>query len=315
MPHSCRCLIVDEMHDSVVSLLNKIDVIPVYKPSITRQEIINQLNDFDVLFIRSKTEVDRDLLQNAHKLKAVGRAGAGIDNLDVAYLAERKIQIINAPEGNKDAVAEQTIGMLLSLMHNINKSHQEIRGKIWDREGNRGSELFGKTVGIIGYGNMGRAVAKRLNAFGCTILAYDKYKEEYQDEYCTASMLDDIKEQADVLSLHVPLTDETKGWVNDDFFNGFQKPFYFLNLARGEIVSLMALKNAIISGKVLGAALDVLENERLDTLDDREEKLFKYLSNASNVILTPHIGGWSHESYIKINQVLVEKLKQVMNSW
>jgi len=314
MSNNYKCLIADDMHESVIFLLKDIGVTATYLPQITRQEIIDQLSEYEVLFIRSKTHVDEDLLQNAHKLKIVGRAGAGIDNLDETYLSSKNIAVINAPEGNRDAVGEQTIGMLLSLMHNIHKSHLEVISKTWDRAGNRGIELAGKTVGIIGYGNMGKAFAKRLSGFGCTVLAYDKYRKEFEDEFCTAASLSEIHTSADILSLHVPLTDETRGWIDDDFFSAFKKSIYFLNLARGEIASLNAVKNALEQGKLLGAALDVLENEKLDTLNLEQEKVFEYLSKAANVILTPHIGGWSHESYIKINEVLVNKLNQIINS-
>lgn len=313
MSSNYHCLIVDEMHDSVVSLLKEIDVAPVYRPDVSRQEIIELIADYEVLFIRSKTRVDKELLKNAQHLKVVGRAGAGIDNLDEAYLSSKNIAIINAPEGNRDAVGEQTIGMLLSLMHNIHKSHLEVTSKTWDREGNRGVELSGKTVGIIGYGNMGQMVAQRLKSFGCNVLAYDKYRSDYEDEYCTSASLNEIHASADVLSLHVPLTDETRGWIDDDFFEAFQKPVYFLNLARGGIVSLHAVKSALEKGKLIGAALDVLENEKLETLNFEQEKVFKYLSEATNVILTPHIGGWSRESHVKINQVLVNKLNRLIN--
>jgi D-3-phosphoglycerate dehydrogenase len=314
MSKNLKCLIVDEMHESVVGLLKEINVIPVYKPDISREEIIEQIVDFEILFIRSKTKVDRSLLAKASKLKIVGRAGAGIDNLDEVYLADKGIQIINAPEGNKDAVGEQTIAMLLSLMHNVVKSHLEVtRGK-WDREGNRGVELSGKIVGIIGYGNMGKAVAQRLSSFGCTVLAYDKYLIDYQDQYCQAVSLQTIFNSADILSLHVPLIDETYGWVDDDFFNKFKKPIYFLNLSRGEIVVLPSLVNAIKCNEVKAAALDVLQNEKLNTLNKEQQECFDFLSSSSNVILTPHIGGWSHESYFKINQVLINKLYQLINT-
>jgi D-3-phosphoglycerate dehydrogenase len=309
MPDIYSCLIADEMHESVLDLLRDIGVRPVYKPGITRAQIIEEIASYDILFIRSKTRVDRALLENAPKLRVVGRAGAGIDNLDEAYIAERGIEIINAPEGNRDAVAEQTVGMLLSLFHNIVKAHLEVIAKKWDREGNRGVELAGKTVGIIGYGNMGSALAERLSAFGCTVLAYDKYRDNYADRYCKAVELDEIYKSADVLSMHVPLTDETRAWVDEEFFGNFHKQIYFLNLARGEVVSLKALKSALKEKKVLGAALDVLENEKLKTLDNEQSEIFDYLCHADNVIMTPHIGGWSQESYFKINKVLIQKLE------
>lgn len=309
-----RCLIVDEMHDSVISLLKEIDVTPVYRPDVSRQEIIELIADYEVLFIRSKTRVDKELLKNAPNLKVVGRAGAGIDNLDKAYLESRSITIINAPEGNKDAVGEQTIAMLLSLLHNVVKSHNEVISKKWDREGNRGVELSGKTVGIIGYGNMGKAVAQRLHSFGCSVLAHDKYKEQYEDKYCKAVGLKQIYNQADIVSIHVPLTDETRDWIADDFFNKFQKPFYFLNLSRGEIVVLSSLIKALKQGTILGAALDVLENEKLNSLGAKQKEEFEFLSKSNKVILTPHIAGWSFESYFKINQVLIDKLGQVINN-
>jgi len=308
-----RCLIVDKMHESIIPMLKELNVQVDYCPELTRKEIIDRILDYDILFIRSKTQVDEELLTKADKLKIVGRAGAGIDNLDEVYLSNKGISIINASEGNRDAVGEHTIGMLLALLNNVVKAHTQVALKKWDREGNRGVELSEKTVGIIGYGNMGRAFAQRLSGFGCRVLAFDKYLVDYSDEYITEVSLNEIYEQADIVSLHIPLTSETKGWIDDDFISKFSKPFFFLNLARGEVAKLSSIRRAIASGAMRGAALDVLENEKLDELTTGQQEDFTYLTSQPNVILTPHIGGWSFESYKKINKVLTSKLLTLLS--
>jgi len=279
-----------------------------YQPTITREEIKSRHHGYDGLIVRSKTTIDGDLLGTSPTLKFVGRAGAGIDNLDQAYLEEKNIAIIPAAEGNRDAVGEHTVGMLLSLMRNIPKADAEVRQGIWDREGNRGMELMGKTVAIIGYGNMGQAFAKRLSGFSCKILAYDKYKEGFEDAFCQEAEMDRIFDEADILSLHIPLTDETRMMVNFDYLNRFKKQIIIANTARGEILSLTDLVKGMEQKKVIGAVLDVLENEKINNLTDRQTQALHYLREKSNVIFTPHIAGWTFESHIKINVALVEKI-------
>jgi D-3-phosphoglycerate dehydrogenase len=307
-----RCLIVDSMHESIFSLLEGIQWTYDYQPAITREEIRNVHQHYQGLIIRSKTYVDRDLLGEQPTLRFVARAGAGIDNLDVAYLKEKSISIIHASEGNRDAVAEYAIGGLLSVMRNIPRADAEVRQKIWLREENRGEEIMGKTVGIIGYGSMGSSFAKRLSGFGCNVLAYDKYKINYSDAYCKAVSLDGLFRESDILSLHIPLTSETRGMVNRSFLDQFRKSIILINTSRGEILPLADVLDAIESKKVRAAVLDVLENEKLNTLSEGQLKAFNILVQKSNVIFTPHIAGWTFESHVKINVALVDKIKGLL---
>ncbi|RAW01678.1 NAD(P)-dependent oxidoreductase [Pseudochryseolinea flava] len=304
-----RCLIVDTMHESIFSLLQEIQWEYDYQPTITRDEIKTIHRGYDGLIIRSKTHVDRDLLGENPTFKFIARAGAGIDNLDVSYLQEKRIAILHASEGNRDAVAEYALGALLSVMRHIPRANAEVREKVWLREENRGEEIMGKTVGIIGYGNMGSSFARRLSGFGCNVLAYDKYKTDYADAFCKAASMDDLFRESDVLSLHIPLTAETRGMVNTSFLNRFQKSIILINTARGEILPLHEIASAVESKKVRAAVLDVLENEKLHTLSEQQAQAFYVLKQKSNVILTPHIAGWTFESHVKINVALVDKIK------
>lgn len=302
-------LIADEMHPSLFGMLTEAGFQYDYQPKITRPDLIERLADFEGLIIRSKTTVDDDLLQHAHQLRFIGRAGAGLDLLDMAAIERRGIQVFHAGAGNRDAVAEQVVGMLLALLTNLLKADREVRQSIWDREGNRGYELGSLTVGLIGYGNNGQATARRLSGFGCRVLAYDKFRANYSDAFAQEASLNQIRAEADVLSLHIPLTSETRYLINDTFIRDFAKPFYLINIARGEIVSLESVVNGLKSGKIRGACLDVLENEKLKTLTPDQQTAFDYLRQSDRVVLTPHIAGWTHESYVRINEVLVAQLK------
>jgi D-3-phosphoglycerate dehydrogenase / 2-oxoglutarate reductase len=306
-----KCLIVDSMHESLFDMLKQIGWLFDYEPDITRDEIKQRHKDYEGLIIRSKTAVDADLLGSEPTLRFIGRAGAGIDNLDKAYLKEKGIQVIHAAEGNRDAVGEFTVGLLLDVLRNISKSNNEVRDLIWDREGNRGEELMEKTVSVIGFGNMGQAFARRLSGFGCKILVFDKYKTGFSNPFCKEAVMDEIFSETDVLSLHIPLTEETRGMINMQYFNRFKKNIIVLNTARGEIIPLADLALAIESGKVRAAALDVLENEKLNKLTPQQLQSFNYLSGKSNVIFTPHIAGWTFESHVKINVALVNKIKML----
>lgn len=306
-----KCLIIDSMHNSLFAMLDNIGWSVDYRPEITREEIKEIVHQYEGLIVRSKTVIDQALLGESPALKFVGRAGAGLDNVDVAFLSEKKIHVLHAAEGNRDAVAEFTVGVLLSLLRNIPKSDREVRSSIWDREGNRGEELMGKVVSLIGYGNMGQAFARRLQAFGCKVLVYDKYKNGFSDHICSESDMNRIYEETDILSLHIPLTAETRMMVNLNYFNQFKNNIILVNTARGEIVSLTDLAIAIKNGKIRGAALDVLENEKLSTLTHEQQQSFNYLISKSNVIFTPHIAGWTVESHVKINVALVDKIKSL----
>ena len=304
-----KILITDSMHSSLFAMLEEQGWSYDYQPEYRRQEIIDALPDYDGLIIRSKTFVDEAVLVNARKLKFIARAGAGLDLIDLQIAKEREIEVFHAGEGNRDAVAEHAVGMLLCLFNNILKADREIRGGVWDREGNRGVEIMNKTVGIIGYGNNGSATAKRLSGFGCKVLAYDKYRDNYGDGFAEESTLERIMHEADILSLHIPLTDVTRYLVDQDFIDRFSKSFYLLNLSRGETVRLNAVVNGLETGKIKGACLDVLENEKINNLTTAQQADFDYLISSDRVILTPHIGGWSHESYVRINEVLVRQIK------
>lgn len=307
-----KVLIIDDMHESITSLLTGIGLESDYKPDISKEELLSIIGNYEGILVRSKVFFGKDIIEKAAKLRFIGRAGAGLDNLDVEELSRRNIKLLNAPEGNRDAVGEQAIGMLLCLMNNVLRADREVRQQTWDREGNRGYELMGKTVGIIGYGYMGKAFARRLASFGCRVLAYDKYKKEYGDEFAKAATMEELQKEADILSLHIPLTSETKFMVSEEYLNAFKKPFWFINTARGEIVKIVEIAKAIQSGKIRGAALDVLENEKIKNLTPEQQEAFDYLKTSDKVLLTPHVAGWTFESYRKINETLVDKIKQIL---
>ena len=307
-----QILIADEMHPSLLPMLTGAGFSFDYQPALTRADIMAQIGPFEGLIIRSKTTVDEALLTHAPNLRYIGRAGAGLDLIDLEAISRRNIRVFHAGAGNRDAVAEHTVGLLLSLLANITKADREVRQGIWNREENRGYELGSMTVGIVGYGNNGRATARRLSGFGCRVLCYDKFLTHYGDEFATAVPMETIQAQADVLSLHIPLTSDTRGWVNADFIAQMSKPFYLLNIARGEIVVLADVVPGLESGKIRGAGLDVLENEKLFTLTSAQQAAFDYLRTSDRVVLTPHVAGWTHESYVRINEVLVKQLKGVV---
>ncbi|OKS88682.1 hypothetical protein RG47T_4160 [Mucilaginibacter polytrichastri] len=282
-----------------------------YQPHITVPEALAVLPEYEGLAIRSKFQVSKEIIDSAPNLKFIARAGAGMDNIDEPYAREKGITLLNAPEGNRDAVGEQAIGMLLSLMNNFSRADAEVRAGQWRREANRGYELKGKTVGIIGYGFMGSSFARRLSGFGVDVIAFDKYKTGFSDSFAREVSMEQIVKHSDVLSIHVPLTSETKGLVDDEYLFHFRKPIFFLNTARGPIVKTQAVLNAIKQGKILGAGLDVLEVEKFPALG--EQPWYQELRTSGKVLLTPHIAGWTFDSYRKISEVLVEKLKTYAN--
>jgi D-3-phosphoglycerate dehydrogenase / 2-oxoglutarate reductase len=304
-----KVLIVDSIHESIFSMLREIDWQFDYYPDITRDEIKHIHGKYDGIIVRSKTTIDRDLLGEKPTLKFIGRAGAGIDNLDLSYLEEKSIHVIHAAEGNRDAVGEFTIGLLLGVLRHIPRADTEVKNQIWEREGNRGEEIMDKTISLIGYGNMGQAFARRLSGFGCKILAYDKYKTGFGSNFCSEAQMEEIYGETDILSLHIPLTSETRSLVNLHYINRFKKNIVIINTARGEIIPLADLISAMDSGKVRAAALDVLENEKINKLTPDQQQSFNYLKGKSNVIFTPHIAGWTFESHIKINVALINKIR------
>lgn len=302
------------MHLSIIDLLQREGHEVTYAPEITREEILSQVANYEGLIIRSKTPMDRPLLEKAVNLKFIGRAGAGLDQIDLEYLEEKSVQLFHAAKGNRDAVAEHAIGGLLALFNQLTKADREVRKGIWDREGNRGHELMGKTVGIFGYGNMGKAFSKRLKGFGVQILAYDKYKLDFGTEAVQEVMWEKIKAEADVLSIHVPLTPETRNFFTLEELKGFAKPFWLINTARGEVISFKTLNAALDQGILRGAVLDVLENEKFKKFSPDQKSAFERLAQRENVLFSPHVAGWTFESYEKINKVLVKKIKKAFPS-
>jgi D-3-phosphoglycerate dehydrogenase len=308
MENQMKVLIVDDMHESIEPLLQAAGFIPNYQPLMEPDEVRKIIHEYEGLIIRSKMAVDKEFVDLGTKLKFVARAGAGMDKVDYEYVLSKGIQLFNAPEGNRDALAEHSIGMILALFNKINTSSKEVKSGIWRREENRGWELMGKTVGIFGFGFMGEAFSKRLSGFAVDVIAYDKYKTLAPSPYVSQVELDEFFERTEILSIHVPLTDETRFLFDQDYFSKFKRLKFLINTSRGEVVRLRAVNDLLDDGSLIGACLDVLENEKLDKLTPEQTIDFEKLRLRSNVILTPHVAGWTMESYRKINEVLVAKL-------
>ncbi|MBP6040389.1 MAG: 2-hydroxyacid dehydrogenase [Flavobacterium sp.] len=278
----------------------------------SKEEIEAKIQDYQGIVIRSRFKIDQTFLDKATNLQFIARVGAGLESIDCVYAESKNIALIAAPEGNRNAVAEHSLGMILSLFNNLNQADAEIRSGHWNRESNRGHELDGKTVGVIGYGNMGKAFAKKLRGFEVDVLCYD-IQENVGDANAKQVSFVEFQQKVDVLSLHLPWTPETDKMVNTAFINGFSKPIWIINTSRGKNIVTADLVSALQSGKVLGAGLDVLEYEKLsfETLfqEATTPEAFQYLLNAKNVILTPHIAGWTFESHERLAQVIVDKIK------
>lgn len=306
-----KILFIDSNHPLLHETLQKAGHECDLEYSWTKAEIIGHIHLYDGVVIRSRIQLNKEIIDKAVKLKFIARAGAGMENIDVAYAESKGIKCLHAPEGNRDAVAEHAIAMLLSLFNNLHRANAEVRSGKWIREGNRGVELMGKTVGIIGYGNMGSAFAERLKGFGVTVLVYDKYKKGFGTDTIIESTMERLFAEADVISLHTPLTEETAYYINDAFIRSFKKNIYIINTARGKCLNTADLVKNIRSGKVSGACLDVLEYEMtsFETLETADlPEAFQYLIQSDKVVLSPHIAGWTHESNEKIAAVLAEKI-------
>lgn len=306
-----KILFIDSNHPRLHEMLEKegfqCDLF-YNKPADELKKLIPQ---YDGIVLRSKFKITKEIIDSAPDLKCIGRVGAGMENIDVEHALKKGIICLNSPEGNRDAVAEHALGMLLNLLNNISKANAEVRTGKWLREENRGIELIGKTIGIIGYGNMGSAFAQRLLGFGVKVLAYDKYKEKFGNDLVKEADLTEIYEKADVLSIHTPLTDETHYLINNAFINNFKKNIYIINTARGKCLNTTDLVKNLIKGKVLGACLDVLEYEAVSFEGIEVENMpepMQYLIQSDKVILTPHIAGWTQESNIKLAEILAEKI-------
>jgi len=289
-----KILITEALDNILISKLENEKLNCDYLPNISENEINEIIHNYDGLVIRSKFSVTKNMIDKATKLRFIGRLGAGMENIDTDYAESKNISCINSPEGNRDAVGEHALGMILALLNNMFKANTEIKNGIWERNSNRGYEIQGKTVGIIGYGNMGNAFAKRLLGFDAKVIAYDKYKIDYTNKYAKEVSLQTLFEQTDILSLHVPLTDETHFMINNQFINKFKKPIYLINTARGKVVKTDDLVRNLKSGKIIGAALDVLEYEKKhfeNIFENNSNPTFEYLTKVENVILSPHVAG------------------------
>lgn len=306
-----KVLLIDKVHEIIPNRLKDYGFNVISGENLSKTEIINIIQDFTGIIIRSRIKIDKELIDAAKNLKFVARVGAGMESIDVDYCKTKAIHCLNSPEGNRDAVGEHAIGMLLSVFNKLNQADKEVKSGVWNREKNRGIEVKGKTIGIIGHGNTGAAFAKKLSGFEAKVISYDKYKTDYSDQYTQEVNLKDIFEQSDILSLHVPLTVETKYMFNAEFISNFAQPFFLINTARGSVVETKALVEALKNEKILGAALDVIEYEESSfekTKKMQNEDDFKFLSNSDNVIMTPHIAGWTAESKIKLAEVLADKI-------
>ena len=306
-----KILHLDNNHPILIEMLREVGFQNEENYKSSKVEIEKLISGYDGIVIRSRFDIDRQFLDAAKNLKFIARVGAGLESIDTEYAEELGIKLIAAPEGNRNAVGEQALGMLLSLLNNLIKADREVKSGHWNREANRGTELDGKTVGIIGYGNMGKAFAKKLRGFDCNMLCFDIQKN-LGDSNAKQVSLEELKQQADVLSLHTPWTPLTDKMVNSDFINSFSNPFWLINTARGKSVVTSDLVDALKSKKILGAGLDVLEYEKssFETLFDSDNfpNTLKELFAMGNVILSPHIAGWTVESKIGLARTIAEKI-------
>ena len=307
-----KILHLDDNHPLLIAELSKLGFENDEDYISAKKDIVLKIHEYDGLIIRSRFTIDSSFLDKAVRLKFIGRVGAGLENIDVKYAESKGIVLISAPEGNRNAVGEHALAMLLSLFNKLHKADQEVRSGHWLREDNRGLELDGKTVGLIGYGHMGKAFAKKLRGFDVKVLCYD-IKHNVGDRNCKQVTLEELQEEADVLSLHTPQTDLTINMIDEAFIAAFAKPFWLINTARGKSVVTKDLVTGLKTGKILGAGLDVLEYEKksFENLfsDARIPEAFKYLIESKSVVLTPHVAGWTIESKEKLAQTIVDKIQ------
>lgn len=308
-----RVLIIESVHPILKDILSNHGWECVENFSCTYTDLQELIQQFDGIVLRSRLPIDAALVNLPHRIKFVARSGSGLENIDVAACRKNGIEVISSPEGNADAVGEFAIMNMLACLNKIIPANESVRNHLWLREEHRGMELNSQTIGIIGYGPMGKSVAKKLSGFGCNVVAHDKYLSNFSDDYVEEVSLSELQERATIVSLHIPLSEETKDYADAEFFAGFRHNLFFINTSRGNQVDVQALLKAIDSGKVIGAALDVLPFEKASLEGLNANPLFEELIQNKNIILSPHVAGWTKESYVKLSSVLAEKIVAKFN--